>query len=136
MMRADGSFHTDDGFMPVGGMGEIYISHSYDSGLSWTKARGTGVFGQPAAISKLKSGELLATYGYRKKPYGIRCCLSYDFGETWDLKNEIVISDEAPTWDCGYPFTVQKPNNELLTVYYNTGHDGTRFIEGMHWSLS
>ena len=136
LIRADGSFHTDDGFMPVGGMGEIYLSQSFDSGLSWTKARGIGLFGQPAALTHLRDGRILATYGYRKKPYGVRCCISADEGRTWNLEDEVVIRHDSATWDCGYPFTIEKPDGSLFTVYYICDQIGVRFIAGTHWELA
>ena len=84
----------------------------------------------------MRDGRLLATYGYRRKPFGVRCCISTDKGRTWDTSNEIVIRDDNPTWDCGYPFTLQIDDQSMLTVYYFVDDEGTRHIAGTHWQLS
>lgn len=135
LVRADATFHTEDEFMPVGGVGDLRIARSYDSGMSWTAPKRTGIWGQPGSLMQLSDGRLLATYGYRKSPFGIRCCISNDQGVNWDVENEIIIRDDCPTWDCGYPFTVQLKDGKLFTVYYFVDENGTRFISGTHWNL-
>lgn len=135
MVRADGAFHTDNEFMPVGGVGTLCTARSYDGGLSWTSPVSTGIWGQPGSLLKLVDGRLLCTYGYRRKPYGVRACLSSDGGKTWDVKNELIIRDDCPVWDCGYPFSVQLPNGSIFTVYYFVDGELTRFIAGTTWEL-
>jgi sialidase-1 len=135
MVRADASFHTDDGFMPVGGVGDLCSARSFDGGLSWTPPSRTGMWGQPGSIMQLSDGRILCTYGYRRKPYGVRCCLSTDRGKTWDVKNEIVVRDDSPTWDCGYAFSIELKDGGIFTVYYFTDDAGTRFVSGTHWNL-
>lgn len=135
MVRADASFHTESEFMPVGGVGSLCTARSYDSGLSWTPPSGTGIWGQPGSIMRLQDGRILCTYGYRRKPFGVRCCVSQDGGKTWDSDREIILRDDCPTWDCGYPFTIQLETGTLFTVYYFVDHDGTRHIAGTHWEL-
>ena len=77
----------------------------------------------------------MCTYGFRKSPFGVRCCLSYDKGKTWDVDNEIIIRDDCPTWDCGYPFTIELKNGELYTVYDFVDDNGTRHICGTKWKI-
>jgi hypothetical protein len=136
MTRSDESFHTSGNqFVPVGGVGELHTSRSYDGGLSWEYPSRTGIFGTPGALTQIGNNILLATYGYRKIPYGIRCCLSRDAGRTWDVANEIIIRDDAPSWDCGYPFTLSLSGGSMLTVYYLADADGNRHISGTLWQL-
>src|SRR5205823_1574525 len=136
MVRGDGSFHTSgEQFMPVGGVGELYSSRSYDGGLSWEPPNRTGIWGQPGSVIALKDGRLLCTYGYRRKPFGVRACLSQDGGRTWLLKEECILREDAPTWDVGYPFSIQLKDGNLLSVYYFVDENGTRFIAGTHWDL-
>jgi len=135
MVRADATFHTEDEFMPVGGVGDLCLARSYDGGLSWTLPVRTGIWGQPGSLIKLSDGRLLATYGYRKKPFGVRCTISEDKGRTWNNSEEIVIRNDCPTWDCGYPFTIQLGKHSLFTVYYFVDSEGTRHIAGTHWEL-
>ena len=134
LVRADAAFHTEGEFMPVGGVGGLSLSRSYDSGLSWSPPIETKIWGQPGSLLKLADGRVLATYGYRKAPFGIRACLSGDNGKTWDLDREVVIRDDCPTWDCGYPFTIELERGKLFTVYYFVDESGIRFIAGTHWS--
>lgn len=136
MVRADGAFHTSgDEFMPVGGVGELHCAESYDSGLSWTPPRRTGMWGQPGSIIRLSDGRILCTYGYRRVPYGVRCRISHDEGKTWKEQDEIVIRDDCPTWDCGYPFSIELAPGKMFSVYYHVDDQGTRHIAGTHWSL-
>ena len=136
MVRSDEAFHTENEFMPVGGIGKINAAKSFDSGLCWTKPKDVGIWGQPGSVIKLKSGKLLCTYGYRKKPFGIRACISRNNGSDWDIDNEIIIRDDSPTWDCGYPFSVELNDNEIYTVYYIVDDEGTRFVSGTKWTLN
>jgi len=133
MARADISFHTDQEFMPVGGVGNLYTLRSFNNGFSWTSPKKTPIFGQPAHLLRLSGKEILCTYGYRQKPYGIRAVFSYDNGETWDMENEIVLRDDGFSWDLGYPMTVQLGTDEFITVYYFNDKSLNRFIAGTRW---
>ena len=64
-----------------------------------------GSVGNPPSMIKLKDGRLVITYGFRSAPYGIRAKISLDEGQTCP---EIVLRDDAGTWDLGYPRTVQR----------------------------
>jgi hypothetical protein len=65
---------------------------------------------------KHSSGALIAVYGYREKPYGIRAMISKDNCESFET--DLVITDEEPTGDLGYPASVQLSDGSILTVYY------------------
>ncbi len=133
MVRGDTVFHTENEFMPVGGVGELWVARSFDGGLSWTAPRKTGIWGQPGSIMQLSDGRLLCTYGYRRKPFGIRCCISRDRGYSWDVDKEIVIRDYSPTWDCGYPFSIELKDGGVMTVYYIADEAGIRYVAGTLW---
>jgi hypothetical protein len=134
MIRADSSFHSDEGKpMRVGGIGELLISRSFDSGLSWFPPKSTGIWGQPAHLLKLSDGRIICTYGYRKKPYGIRAVLSEDRGCTWS--DPIIIHEGAPSWDIGYPSSVELSQGSILSCYYYHDQDGIRYIAGTHWTV-
>ena len=60
---------------------------------------------------------ILCTYGYRRPPFGERACLSDD-GITWDPANEVIIRDDAPNGDLGYPASVELDSSRILTIYY------------------
>lgn len=136
MIRCDESFTTSDGvFMPVGGVGNFHTAFSFNSGLSWSRPRPTEIFGQPAHLLPLGEGRVLCTYGYRKKPFGVRAVISHDHGMTWDMKNEIILRDDGLSWDLGYPMTVRLADGAFLTVYYMSDANSVRYIEGTRWEL-
>lgn len=135
LIRCDETFHTTDEFMPVGGMGKLYLSRSLNGGMNWSKPLDTGIFGQPGHIMALGSGKFLCTYGYRKSPFGIRAVISYDNAITWDHENEIVVSEGYKSWDCGYPFSIMLGTDRVLTIYYANDEEGNRYIKSTIWNL-
>ncbi len=135
LIRGDEAFVTEDQFMPVGGIGKLYISRSLDGGLCWSKPADTGIFGQPGQIQKLKDNSgYLITFGYRKKPFGVRALvLDLDFKRISD--KDFIIEEGFPSWDCGYPFSLEIENNLIITVYYANEESGERFIKYKKWKL-
>jgi hypothetical protein len=95
---------------------------SADGGTTWsslgqaadTKDRN----GNPPSLVRLKDARLCLTYGYRAKPYGIRARITGDNGKTWG--GEIVLRDDARTWDIGYTRTLVRPDGRVVTIYYYT----------------
>jgi hypothetical protein len=111
---------------------------SEDNGATWKylnrAAESTGgSVGNPPATVKLKDGRIAVTYGYRSAPYGIRARLTADEGRTWG--EEMILRDDAGTWDLGYPRSVQRPDGKVVTVYYyNDKKDGERYIAATIWT--
>jgi hypothetical protein len=95
----------------------LWQSESNDGGLTWSEAVRTGMLGYPPHIVRLRSDWLIVAYGRRVEPFGIRACISRDRGETWDVEDEIVLSD-AHCPDLGYPASVQLDDGSVYTVYY------------------
>jgi len=108
-----------------------------DNGKSWKflnkPAESTGgSVGNPPSMIRLKDGRLAITYGYRSAPYGIRARISTDQGVTWGT--EIILRDDAGTWDLGYPRTVQRADGKIVTIYYFNDHkDQERYIAATIW---
>ena len=75
--------------------------------------------GNPPGMIRLRDGRLCLTYGYRGKPYAIRAQLSGDGGRNWS--GEFTLRAGAPSWEVGYPRTVQRPDGSVVTVYYWSG---------------
>ena len=98
----------------------LYQSESADLGRTWGPVRKTSMWGHPPHLLRLQSGNLLCVYGYRRKPYGIRACLSLDQGKTWDIRNELVLRDDGLDGDVGYPTSVQLEDGRIFTVWYMT----------------
>lgn len=98
-------------------------SESDDGGRTWTTARTTVVrHGAPPHGIRHSSGALVCVYSYRQQPYGQRAMFSNDGGATWDA--EWVIRDDGPTWDLGYPASVELGDGSIFTVYYQQARAG------------
>ena len=99
----------------------IETYRSTDDGKSWkylsTPAGNIGE-GNPPSMIRLHDGRLCLTYGYRAEPFGIRAQLSNDDGATWS--DPIHLRDDGGGRDLGYTRTVQRPDGNIVTVYYFT----------------
>ena len=95
---------------------EILQSESTDGGAKWSVPHPIGVWGLPSHLLVLKSGHLLMSYGYRRKPFGNQVRVSKDDGKTWS--SPVTISDDGPGYDLGYPSTVELNDGQLVTVWY------------------
>ena len=117
--------------------GWLYQSDSGDQGRTWSAPHKTPMWGYPAHLWLLQDGRLLATYGHRREPFGIRACLSPDEGRTWDIENEIVLRDDLKNSDLGYPTTTQLNDGTLLTAYYARDEDNeVTCIQMTSWKLA
>ncbi len=97
---------------------KMWKTVSEDGGYTWREPEPTPLLGYPPHLLELSDGRILATYGYRFPPYGERACVSSDGGRTWDTDREIVLRDDSPDDDLGYPASLELPGGEILTVYY------------------
>ncbi len=95
----------------------LWESYSDDNGKTWVAPFATSLWGFPPHLALIADGRVLCTYGYRRPPYGQRACLSDD-GVTWSLREEVVLRDDAPNGDLGYPASVELERGVILTVYY------------------
>ncbi len=116
--------------------GYLYGCRSLDGGYSWSVPEATPIFGHPGHLLVLRDGRLLCTYGRRIAPFGIRACLSEDGGRTWKIDQEIVIRDNLPNFDLGYPTTVEYTSGRLFICYYGQEPDGVTCIQGNHVTLT
>lgn len=98
--------------------GFLWQSESADAGRTWSKPVKTAIWGYPADVIELENSRLLCTYGYRRRPFGVRAVLSRDGGKTWDLDRTIVLRDDGGNGDLGYPSSVEMPDGRVLTVYW------------------
>ncbi|MGI5818850.1 MAG: sialidase family protein [Armatimonadota bacterium] len=96
----------------------LWQFESADGGRTWSEPRPTEIIGKPPHLTGLSDGRILLTYGYRHAPYGQRACLSSDGGRTWDYEAEIVLRDDAPNGDLGYPASVGCDDGSIISVYY------------------
>ncbi len=112
----------------------IDLYRSDDDGLPWkcVSRPADHIGGNPPSMLRLKDGCIAITYGYRRKPFGIRARLSADEGRTWS--SEIVLRADGSSWELGYPRTLERPDGKLATAYYfNTDEASERFIGAPIW---
>ncbi len=95
----------------------LWETYSDDGGKTWVSPFPTSLWGYPPHLALLADGRVLCTYGYRRPPFGERACVSTD-GITWDLRNEVILRDDAPGGDLGYPASLEIRPGVVLTVYY------------------
>jgi sialidase-1 len=95
----------------------LWETYSDDNGKTWAASFATPLWGFPPHLVLLTDGRVLCTYGYRRAPYGERACLSED-GVNWSLKDEVILRDDAPNGDLGYPASIELERGVILTVYY------------------
>jgi sialidase-1 len=117
--------------------GEHYIrqSHSVDGGQSWAAPYGTPIRGLPPHLIRLADNRLLVVYAKRWEPYGVYACISRDEGVSWDVNNEIQLS-EGLNGDLGYPASVLLDDGSIMTVYYQIDAVGEKpCLMGTHWCL-
>lgn len=100
---------------PNGDLG-IYKSVSRDGGRTWSTPEDMDIHGSPPHLLRHSSGAIVLTYGWRHAPYGQRARISRDDGATWS--DEIILRDDGPDGDLGYPCSVELPSGDILTVYY------------------
>jgi hypothetical protein len=98
--------------------GHLAITESLDHGKTWsTPVQITKDREHPGDLIQLRDGRILLTYGERNPPRGVRAILSAD-GRSWDNSKPIVLADDAPVTDCGYPSSVEIGGGKVLTLYY------------------
>jgi len=133
--------------------GYLYLTLSDDGGASWSIPRKTDLWGYPADLINLADGRVLCPYGRRRKPMGIRICVSED-GITWDSANEMVVreydvhsvagpgsarstgkpslvggAERLPYRHIGYPTSVQLDDGEILSAYHLFNAQRRQYIE-------
>ncbi len=110
----------------------VHLSESPD-GLTWSEPRQLPFWGYPTHAIRLGDGRLLVVYGRRREPFGIRAVLSEDEGDTWGP--ELVIRDDLPNENLGYPSVIEYSPGKLFTVYYGEDGDGVTCIQGTYFSV-
>lgn len=118
--------------------GFLYQSISTDLGLTWSAPRNTGIWGYPAHILTLPDGRILATYGYRRAPMGIRATLSHDGGQNWDTNATVVLRADAHGngSDLGYPISTLLQDGTVVTIYYFNDAENVTHIAATRWRTS
>ena len=98
---------------------DLFISE--DDGKTW-KLSGplTSDNQHPSHLMRLKSGELLLTFGNRTSgKNGVAVKISKDNGNTWEQERFLIT--DLKSGDCGYPASVEMEDGSISTVYYSNG---------------
>lgn len=96
----------------------VWLSRSSDEGFTWTQPRQvTAPSEHPADLLALPDGSVLMTYGRRHEPFGVRAVVLQGDRCT----DELIVSDDALSGDCGYPSSVRLASGRLVTAYYAAG---------------
>jgi hypothetical protein len=90
---------------------------SPDNGNTWNRIAPLTHPGQVTShLLRLKDNRILLSYGNRCiNNFGIDVRTSSDEGQSWSAPIRIA---DCPLRDCGYPATIQLPDNSLLTAFY------------------
>ncbi|MBT2188224.1 sialidase family protein [Sphingobium nicotianae] len=124
---------------PTGVMwSEVYCSD--DGGETWAFLSRINDYGAPVSLVILPDGRIVAVYGYRLMPSGIRATVSEDGGQSWGP--EIIVRDDGGSWDLGYPNAWLADKGEIGVLYYFNSKDdkiqangGVRHIQRSIFSI-
>lgn len=116
--------HNDD---------HLVIAHAPD-GKAFGAPLSLDITGHPYDPLVLPDGRLFLVYGYRHKPMGVRARIAASLEEL-ETAEEIVIRDDSPSRDTGYPSAALLSDGRILVAYYMADTNGIRGIEGSILSL-
>ncbi len=107
-----------------GRVDHLWCTYSDDDGASWSFPTRTPIWGFPADVIELDDGRVLAVYGYRREPWGVRGAISAD-GITWSDADVFTIRDGGAAdpsmpqyWHIGYPSVTQSDDGTILAAYH------------------
>ncbi len=94
----------------------VYMTRSTDGGKTWSVLEDVGCAGSPPHLLRHSSGAVICVYGWRAAGFGQRCMISYDNGNSW--VRDLIIRDDGPHGDLGYPASVELADGSIMTIYY------------------
>jgi len=103
---------------------------STDGGLTFEPWQTAGFFGYPFHALRLQDGRIWLSYGYRRRPFGVRVRILNPEGTDFAEAEEFVLRDDGGSTDVGYPWATLLPGSRVLTVYWINHDDGERYIAG------
>jgi hypothetical protein len=113
--------------------GHAHLSESSDGGRTWSPPEPLPFWGYPVHGTRLEDGRVVILWGRRREPYGIRAAVSEDGGRTWGP--ELVVRDDLPTPNLGYPSVIEYAPGKLFTAYYGEDAEGVTCIQGTYFEV-
>ena len=111
----------------------VWMSRSTDRGFTWSEPYRLPCDGTPPQLLKHSSGVVVCVYGYRHEPFGERALATRD-GLKWS--EEMILRDDGPDGDLGYPCSVELPDHSIYTVYYQRlPEDKKDSVLSTRWTL-
>ena len=93
-------------------------------------------------LTTTTKGTLIAVYDIRRRSgrdlpgdIDVGMSRSTDGGRTWDVEKEIVLRDDLPNSDLGYPTTIEYEPGKLFCCYYGQKEDGITCIMGTYFTI-
>ena len=120
---------------PHRGGGMVYLSESDDAGRTWSLPQQLPIWGFPRHLLQINDYTLLMTYGYRRKPFGVRFAISYDEGDYWLSYTDFTLDGRSTTNDAGYPQAALLPDGSVYVVYYLTLGVGKIQVWGLRFTM-
>lgn len=110
----------------------LITSESFDNGNTWSQPVIRKFYSpSPFHVLRLKSGNVIVTYGYRYKPFGLRAFLLNGECSNFDQAEDVILRDDGLGTDIGYTSSVLLNNGDILiTYYYFDEEGGSRYIAG------
>lgn len=116
----------------------LHYSVSQDDGRSFGPVQEvSNLWGSsPFHALRLQDNRVLLSYGWRKPPFGVRIRVCDPELEHIEDGEEVILCDDAPNGDLGYPHAIQLKDGTVLVAYYISGEDGIRKIEAVRLRIS
>lgn len=110
----------------------LATSESSDGGITWSAPVKRHFYSpSPFHALRLDSGQVLLTYGYRFRPFGIRAVVLDPECGNLERAEEVVLREDGHGSDIGYTSAVQlKDGRVLVTYYYSEQGERYRYIAG------
>ncbi|PCI58691.1 MAG: hypothetical protein COB37_12585 [Kordiimonadales bacterium] len=106
----------------------LITAQSGPDGRSFVAPTSLEVVGHPYDALVLPDGRLFLVYGYRHDPMGVRARV-IEPGQDIRAAEEIIIRDDSPSADTGYPSATLMADGRILVAYYIADAKGIRGIE-------
>ena len=123
-----GARHVETGILRPGKWGYALET---DGGGTWQFLSRAPDFGAPRAPVLMSDGRLVLVYGRRMDPPGIRAVVSKDGGRSWSP--EIIVRNDAGSWDIGYPRAWEVSPGRVGVVYYYNAKDDPMQVKTNAW---